>query len=107
MKISYVVENQTTWGIYREDFLTHLLFEREIIEGNFFIRICVVPRVTVKVLRNAKGEKRDKTTGQLDAYNKRLKTMKNCYKAPSQKSGHGRLCVVVACLREVNYDNRV
>ena len=69
--------------------------------------MCIVPRVTVKVLRSAKGEKRNKTTRQLDAYNKRLKTMKNCYKTPSQKSGRGRLCVVVACLREINSNHRV
>ena len=30
--------------------------------------MCIVPRVTVKVLRSAKGEKRNKTTRQLDAY---------------------------------------
>ena len=30
--------------------------------------MCIVPRVTVKVLRSAKGEKRNKTTRQLDDY---------------------------------------
>ena len=30
--------------------------------------MCIVPRVTVKVLRSAKGAKRNKTTRHLDAY---------------------------------------
>ena len=64
--------------------------------------MCIVPRVTVKVLRSAKGI-RPRVTWTLTW----LKTMKNCYKTPSQKSGRGRLCVVVACLREINYNHRV
>ena len=67
--------------------------------------MCIVPRVTVKVLRSAKGEKRNKTTRQLDAY--MVKNNEKVLQNPQPKSGRGRLCVVVACLREINYNHRV